>query len=224
LGSYVTTTGLTNNLANYTTITGLNNNLANYVTATNLTNNLANYQTSAGFNANVAAYLPSYTGVLNTSSISVGNSTVNAQISSATVTLANSTVSLALVLPTSAQKANGQFYYDSVGAWTLLPTQSGSFVTTGTLTQNVDSFLMSAYYGAEYLLSVGDNVANNRYVSKVLITHDGTNAYITEYGSITTNTDVGVFEVAANLTTVSLTFTPVSSNTTVRFSKELIAA
>ena len=53
----------------------LSSNLANYVTATNLTNNLANYQTTAGLNANIAAYLPTYTGIVNGSSFTVGTTT-----------------------------------------------------------------------------------------------------------------------------------------------------
>jgi hypothetical protein len=103
LANYVTTTNLTNNLSNYQTTAGLsanvstltaNNtsfvgsvsaanvvsnaqlsaNLGNYVTTTNLTNNLSNYQTTAGLNANIASYLPTYSGVVNGSTFSVGSS------------------------------------------------------------------------------------------------------------------------------------------------------
>jgi hypothetical protein len=213
---------LSANLAGYPTSTQLTNNLANYPTSTQLTNNLANYQTTAGLNANVDAHLPNYTGVLNASSFSIGNSTVNLAANSTTLFWKNSTVTFIMGSPTATQVSNGQYYYDSAAAWTLLPTQYGNVLTTGTTTQNIDSWLMASWYAAEYFIDVGDNNANNRTLTKILLTHDSNNSYITEYATVATNSAMGVFETTTNSTVVTLNFTPVSTNTTVRWARTII--
>lgn len=57
------------NLATYTTTASLTSNLANY----QLTSGMSSYQTTAGLSANVAAYLPTYTGIVNGASHTVGS-------------------------------------------------------------------------------------------------------------------------------------------------------
>jgi hypothetical protein len=90
LGNYVTTTNLTNNLSNYQTTAGLSANVAtltanntsfvgsvsaaNVVSNAQLSANLGNYQTTSGLNANIASYLPTYSGVVNGATFSVGSS------------------------------------------------------------------------------------------------------------------------------------------------------
>jgi len=69
-------TGTTNNTSYVGSVTAANvvsnaqlsANLANYTT----TAGLSSYQTTAGLNANIAAYLPTYSGIVNGSTISVG--------------------------------------------------------------------------------------------------------------------------------------------------------
>jgi len=219
---------LSANLTPYATQTQLQNNLANYPTSTQLTNNLANYQTTAGLNANIAAYLPNYTGVLNSSSLSaltsitIGNSTVNTVANATVFKVANSTVTFSFGAPTSSQVTNGQYVYTSAGTWSLPPTQTGNVLTSGTTTQNIDSWAMASFYAAEYLIDVGDNNANNRTFTKILLTHDSNNSFITEYSTIATNSSMGVFESTSNSTVVTLNFTPVSTNTTVRWCRTII--
>lgn len=72
-----TTAGLSGNVA---TLTSNNTSFVGSVSAANvvsnaqLSANLGNYQTTAGLNANIASYLPTYTGVVNGSSHTVGSS------------------------------------------------------------------------------------------------------------------------------------------------------
>lgn len=81
---------LSSNLANYQTTAGLSANVAaltanntsfvgsvsaaNVVSNAQLSANLGNYQTTAGLNANIASYLPTYSGVVNGATFSVGSS------------------------------------------------------------------------------------------------------------------------------------------------------
>lgn len=57
------------NLVNYTTTASLTSNLANY----QLISGMSSYQTTTGLSANVAAYLPTYTGIVNGASYTVGS-------------------------------------------------------------------------------------------------------------------------------------------------------
>jgi hypothetical protein len=98
MSSYQTTAGLSSNVAiltanaatylNGKTESNLNVNsainanntsfvgtvsAANVVSNNQLSSNLANYQTTAGLSANIAAYLPTYTGIVNGASHTVGS-------------------------------------------------------------------------------------------------------------------------------------------------------
>ena len=98
---------------------------------------------------------------------------------------------------------------------------SANVRTTGTSTQVIDSFPLSSYKTAEYIISVKDNNANSHYSSKILLTHDIGSAYLTEYAVMQTNNSViiGPFSASVNTTSAILSFTPVSSNTTVNFNR-----
>ena len=55
-----------------------------------------------------------------------------------------------------------------------------------------------------------------------LYVHDTGSAYITEYGTIVTNTSIGVFSAITDSSNVYINFTPTSSNVTVKFARKLI--
>ena len=48
-------------------------------------------------------------------------------------------------------------------------------------------FSATTYAGGEFVVTVHDTVAGERQIVKLLITHDGTGAYMTEYGSVETS-------------------------------------
>ena len=151
-------------------------------------------------------------------SLLIGNSTIN----STSVSLSNSTSNISITIPTASQISNGQFYLNANGSWTTAGELSSTITTTGTSIQNIDSFSTSTYRTAEYLISVKDNVANNYYSSKLIVMHDGGNSYITEYGIMTSNSSVGTFSANIISSNVCLQFTPISSNTTVKFAKVIL--
>ena len=156
--------------------------------------------------------------ILNSSALLIGNSTIN----STSVSLSNSTSNISITIPTASQISNGQFYLNANGSWTTAGELSSTITTTGTSIQNIDSFSTSTYRTAEYLISVKDNVANNYYSSKLIVMHDGGNSYITEYGIMTSNSSVGTFSANIISSNVCLQFTPISSNTTVKFAKVIL--
>lgn len=156
----------------------------------------------------------------------VGNSSVNTSANATSLSISNSTVVFTIVSPTTTQVSNGSFYLNANGLYTYInpynPITNSAVTTSGTTLQNVDSFSITTYRSAEYLVNVFDNVANNHYSSKIHITHDTASAYITEYGHITTNSAVGVFYANVISGNVFLQFTPISTGVTVRFNRIII--
>ena len=117
--------------------------------------------------------------------------------------------------PVGNAAITGAFTYGGGQIW------QSNVTTTGTTVQVIDSILLSTYKTAEYIISVKDNNANSHYSSKILLTHDIGSAYLTEYAVMQTNNSViiGPFSASVNTTSAILSFTPVSSNTTVNFNR-----
>ena len=176
--------------------------------------------------------------VINSSSLLVGNSTVNSVANSSALRLANSTSNISISVPTSAQVSNGFFFLNANSTWSVVPTPqtletntivlehsqhtTNTFTTTGTSQQTVDQFATATFRSAEYLVSVKDNNADGYQTSKMIMVHDGTTALVTEYSVLVTHASLGVFAADISGANVRLLFTPVSSNTTVKFIRELI--
>jgi hypothetical protein len=159
------------------------------------------------------------------SAVTVGNSVANVTINSTSFAIANSSANLTLTAPTASQSANGQYFLNANGSYALVVSSllsTNTVTTTGTTTQNVDSWSITTYRSAEYQLNVWDNVANNHMALKLLVTHDTANPYVTEFATMLSNGSMGTFSAAIVTGNLNVQFTPVSSNTTVRFSRVAI--
>lgn len=95
-------------------------------------------------------------------------------------------------------------------------------ITTGLTAQVIDSFLLNTYRSGKYLLQVTDNNNNNYQFSEVGIIQSTGNSYISEYDILVTNTALGGFSTSVNSTAAILSFTPTSSNTTVKGQRTLL--
>jgi len=78
---------------------------------------------------------------------------------------------------------------------------------------SLDSFAIANYQSAKYFVQVQDVTAagqpNKMYVSELIVFHDGlSSVYITEYGMASNTGDLGSFDAALAGGTVTLTFTP----------------
>jgi hypothetical protein len=132
----------------------------------------------------------------------VGNSTVNTTINSSSFTVNTAVISNLTVANLSLTD------HVSIGAYLDSYFTSS---TTNASAKVVDSFDFTVYRSAEYFLQIKDNNSGDYQVSKILVTSDGVDAYMTEYGMVTSNSLVGLFSASANSTQVLLTFMPSSS-------------
>jgi hypothetical protein len=77
---------------------------------------------------------------------------------------------------------------------------------TGNSNVNLDVFDAGTYTTAKYLIQVKDGA--DIHSTEILLIHNGTDAYITEYAEITTNGALGVFDAAVGGGNVTLKFVP----------------
>ncbi|CAB4162802.1 hypothetical protein UFOVP787_122 [uncultured Caudovirales phage] len=192
----------------------------------NRTNELAYAMTTyvVTTNSNTAVGNAAITGSFTSDTLSVGNTAVNVYSNSSSITLSNSTVSFSLTKPTAAQVSSGLYYLNANNTWTSLysPSSNSVVTTTGTSAQIIDSYAISSYNAAEYVISVNDNNNNNYSVTKLMSFHDTGNAYVTEYSLMYSNSTPGTFSANANSTHVRIYFAPTSSNTTTKIARVIV--
>ena len=139
-----------------------------------------------------------------------------------------------LVSGTSIKTINGQSLLGS-GNITISGGSGGSSLTYGqfidnevdltttTADQVIDSFPAASYRTSKYIIqAVCSGVG--LHSTEIVLIHDGSNVYITEYGTIFT--DSSLFTVDANITAgdVNLTVTPVNANTSFDVVRTSLAA
>jgi len=98
------------------------------------------------------------------------------------------------------------------------------YANSSVLTEIVlDSFFLADYRSAKYQLSIKDNTANAYQTTEILLIHAGGQAYMTEYATIFTNTDIASFTATVNTTHLILGYTGATNNTTVKGFRQAIA-
>lgn len=87
-------------------------------------------------------------------------------------------------------------------------------VSTATV---VDSFDKTVYRSSKYYVNV---TANSKYqMSEVLVLHDGTTSYITEYGMVYSNASIADITSNVNGSAVELVITPTHANATINLKR-----
>lgn len=94
--------------------------------------------------------------------------------------------------------------------------------TTNTANQVVDSFSATAFRCVKYLIQVTSG--SSYQVSELLSIHDGTDVYLTEYGSIATGSELASFDSDISSGSVRLLVDPVNSATTIKVTRTGVRA
>ena len=88
----------------------------------------------------------------------------------------------------------------------------------------IDSFNGNSYRGGKYVISVIDNSNSTYQMTELLLMHDGTTGYTTEYATLrSTSNNLAIFTANLSGTTVRLYATPAVANSTYKISKNLLA-
>lgn len=94
--------------------------------------------------------------------------------------------------------------------------EDGSVTLSSSATANIDTFDSTVYRSTRYTMSISDST-NSRYeILEAIVTHDGSSAYVSDYGS-TTNYTSSLLTLTADVSgsDVRLRAVPVSSDATV---------
>ena len=82
------------------------------------------------------------------------------------------------------------------------------------------AFPYSVYGSAEFLVTALNG--SNRHITKILVVHNGTTAFATEYGSVFSSNELASYDVLITGSNVTLFATPVSSDTIFKIATTLI--
>ena len=93
---------------------------------------------------------------------------------------------------------------------------SASFSAT-TANQVADTFPAQSYRTAKYLVQMTNG--SNYHATEVLLIHDGTTVYMTEYGTIFSNASFGTIDGDINSGSVRLLVTPANTSTQVKIQR-----
>jgi len=118
---------------------------------------------------------------------------------------------LALTVTSSGQvKAETEILID--GVQTLA---TASDVTTAATQVAIDTFPITSYRSAKYVVQAVDTITAQYHVTELLVIHDNTTAYASEYGTVFTGTSpVATYDVDIDGTNFRLLATPATANLT----------
>ena len=169
------------------------------------------------------------TGVIRIDSIDLHDNTIKTNTSNADLQLiTNGTGKISindLALPrddnglVQAVKTDGSGTLSFVNVDYLLDhtvLEDGSVTLSSSATANIDTFDSTVYRSTRYVMSISDST-NSRYeIVEAIVTHDGSTAYVSKYGS-TTNHTSSLLTLTADVSgsDVRLRVVPISSDSTV---------
>jgi hypothetical protein len=94
---------------------------------------------------------------------------------------------------------------------------------SGNTAQTLDSWDKTVYTSAKYMIQVVDS--GNIHTQELMVIQDGTDVYISEYGIVTNNGELGVFDGVISSGNVLISFTPTgATNMTIQVVRQSILA
>ena len=100
----------------------------------------------------------------------------------------------------------------TIGINGISETYTNTYSYSSNAVATVDSYSAAAFRSAEYTVQATDAATSSYHFTKLLVTHDGSTGYVTEYGTINNNGNLLTFTVDINAGNVRLRGTPTSSN------------
>jgi hypothetical protein len=97
--------------------------------------------------------------------------------------------------------------------------------TNSSVAANVDLVSTSTYRSFEYTIQLADTTlaTPSHHITKILIVHNGTTTYMTEYGTVFSSINLGTFTSGISAGNLYLQLTPNSANVVCKFMRTAIA-
>lgn len=93
---------------------------------------------------------------------------------------------------------------------------SNTETTTTTNETVVDSFGTGDYRSAKYVVQMTNNANSTYQTSEVMVLHDGSSTYLTEYGRVSSLNNLGSIDSDISSGSVRLKVTPINADTTIK--------
>ena len=107
-----------------------------------------------------------------------------------------------------------------IGSPAVIAIETATSTKTSTAQASIDSFTAATYRSAQFQVQVTRGSAY--HMTTINVIHDGTSAYMTEFGTVKTGTSLATFDADINSGSVRLLATPSSATSTVfKISKTL---
>lgn len=90
--------------------------------------------------------------------------------------------------------------------------------------QIVDTFAKTEYRTAKYIIQIEHDSDNKYQSSEILLTHNGSDVYITEFALVSTDSSLGDFSAELSGNNINLIFSPEYTNTSVKAKRLIIDA
>lgn len=89
-------------------------------------------------------------------------------------------------------------------------------LTTIVSSQVVDSFSADSARTCKYIVQLEHDSDSKYHSTEILLTHNGTNVFLTEYAIVQTDSSLGEFDANISGSTINLTLTPSYTNTSIK--------
>jgi len=192
--TYITTTGTLSNTISYTTNGSFST--LNVIADNTVINSVITFTKSATFN-DVATFN--------------SNTFLNANTVANSINVSGNATFSANVLYNNYLINNSLNYVNS-----------GTYSFSGTSSVPIDVVPIATYRSAEYTLQFTDTSSGSYHITKVILYHDGTNAYSVEYAQMYNNLNLASITADINSGNLRLLVTPANSTTTVKFTRSLL--
>ena len=145
----------------------------------------------------------------------LGSNTITASV----IRGGNVTVNTALSV-----MANTDFGNSSVNVLTtrnaVEQIKAASYTSTNTDLQAMDTFALASYRSGKYVVSVTSG--SSYQITELVVLHDGTNVYTTEYATLLSGSTLAQFSANVLSGNIRLNVTPSSSSTTFKYQRTLL--
>lgn len=111
----------------------------------------------------------------------------------------------------------------SLGSSAYVNDQGVRIITAGTTLQNADTFAVATYRSAKYVISITDPTNSDYQVTEILLLHDGTTTYTTEYATIVSDGTLATFSSDISAGSVRLRVTPAFNPLQINIARTLVA-
>ena len=146
---------------------------------------------------------------------------------STTADISSNQVRVKIAAPSNDSKIS--YYKIPISRANTADATAGVTITTSntdvdSASESIDTFAHASFRAAKYLIVIDDNAKTETGVTEALVVHDGTNAFVTQFGTLQTgNNDMITLSAAISGSNVVLSAAGLTPNLSLKIHKTLLA-